>query len=70
MDNENTQPDSTGQEAESNSVANKLGLDQVGLKGILDSFLNEEEQPAPAPVEQQEESEAVSYTHLRAHETG
>lgn len=57
MNNDNTQPDSTGQEADNNSVANKLGLDQAGLKNMLDSFLNEEEQPAPAPVEQQDESE-------------
>lgn len=57
MSQENTQPDTTGQEAESNPVAEKLGLDQVGLKGLLDSFLNEEEQPAPAPVEQEEDSE-------------
>lgn len=59
MDTENTQPDSTGQEVE-NSVADKLGLDQVGLKGLLDSFLNEEEQPAPAPVEQDEPEAADS----------
>ena len=57
MSTENTQPDTTGQEAESNPVAENLGLDQVGLKGLLDSFLNEEEQSAPAPVEQEENSE-------------
>ena len=56
--NENvTQPDSAGQEADVNPVANKLGLDQVGLKSLVDSFLNEEEQSAPAPVEQQETPE-------------
>lgn len=57
MNTDNTQPDSAGQEAEVNPVAQKLGLDQVGLKGLIDSFLNEEEQPAPAPVEQEEPSE-------------
>jgi hypothetical protein len=56
MDNDTTQPDSTGQEAD-NSVAPKLGLDHVGLKSLLGSFLNEEEQSAPAPVEQQETPE-------------
>jgi len=57
MNEESVQPDSTGQEAD-NSVANKLGiLDQDSLKGLLGSFLNEEEQQAPAPVEQEEESE-------------
>jgi hypothetical protein len=59
MNNDNTQPDSTGQEAESNSVANKLGLNQAGLKNMLDSFLNEEEQSTPALVEQVEESEVA-----------
>ena len=57
MSENDTQPDSTGQEAEANPVATKLGLDQASLKGMLDSFLNEEEQPAPAPVEQQETTE-------------
>jgi len=57
MNENDTQPDSTGQEAESNPVANKLGLSHGGLKSLLDSFLNEEEQPAPAPVEQQETTE-------------
>ena len=57
MPDENTQPDSTGQEAEFNPVADKLGLDQAGLKGLIDSFLNEEEQSAPAPVEQEDNSE-------------
>jgi len=57
MPEENTQPDSTGQEAENNPVAEKLGLDQAGLKGLIDSFLNEEEQSAPAPAEQEEPSE-------------
>ena len=57
MPTENTQPDSTGQEAVSNSVADKLGLDQSGLRSLVDSFLNEEEQPAPAPAEQQDDSD-------------
>lgn len=57
MNENDTQPDSAGQEADVNPVANKLGLDQGGLKSLLDSFLNEEEQSAPAPVEQQESTE-------------
>lgn len=57
MNEDSIQPDSTGQEAD-NSVANKLGiLDQDSLKGLLGSFLDEEEQQAPALVEQQEYSE-------------
>ena len=57
MNEDNTQLESTAQEEGNNSVANKLGLDQQGLKGLIDSFLNEEEQSAPAPVEQQDDSE-------------
>jgi hypothetical protein len=58
MNEQNIQPDSSGQEAEVNSVANKLGiLDQDSLKGLLGSFLNEGEEQAPAPVVQQDESE-------------
>lgn len=57
MNEDSTQPDSTGQEAD-NSVANNLGiLNQDSLKGLLGSFLYEEEEQAPAPVEQQEEPE-------------
>jgi len=57
MNEDNVQPDSAGQEAEVNPVA-KLGiLDQDSLKGLLGSFLNEEEQSAPTLVEQMEESE-------------
>jgi hypothetical protein len=59
MNNDNTQPDSTGQEEANNSVADKLGLNQAGLKGMLDSFLNEEEQSTPALVEQVDESDAA-----------
>jgi hypothetical protein len=56
MNEESVQPDSAGQEAD-NSVANKLGiLDQNSLKGLLGSFLDEEEQQAPAPMERQDES--------------
>lgn len=57
MNEDSIQPDSAGQEAD-NSVANKLGiLDQDSLKGLLGSFLDEEEQQAPALAEQQEYSE-------------
>ena len=57
MNLDTTQPDSTGQEAEVKPVADKLGLSQDGLKGLIDSFLNEEEQSAPAQAEQKDEPE-------------
>jgi len=57
MNEDNTQLESTAQEEGNNSVANKLGLDQQGLKGLIDSFLNEEEQPASAQEKQQDDSE-------------
>lgn len=57
MNEDNIQPDSSGQEAEVNSVA-KLGvLDQDSLKGLLGSFLDEEEQQAPPTVGRQEQPE-------------
>ena len=57
MNEDNTQLESTAQEEGNNSVANKLGLDQQGLKGLIDSFLNEEEQPASALEKQEDDSE-------------
>lgn len=58
MNTNEAQPDSTGQEAEVNPVAPKLGLDQASLSDLLkSSFLDEKEEPAPAPVEQEETSE-------------
>jgi hypothetical protein len=58
MDTNETQLDSTGQEADVNSVAPKLGLDQASLSDLLkSSFLNEEEESAPAQAEQEETSE-------------
>lgn len=59
MNENEAQPDSGSQEAESNTVAQKLGLmDQRDLSDLLKSnFLNEEE---AAPVQQeQEENESV-----------
>jgi len=56
MNENDTQPDTSGQEAESNPVAEKLGLlDQYSLSELLkSSFLNEEE-ASPAQKGQQEE---------------
>lgn len=58
MNEDNTQPDTSGQEAESNPVDNKLGhLDVNSLKDLLSSgFLNEEE-IVPAKAEQEGKSE-------------
>lgn len=58
MNEDNTQPDSSGQEADSNPVDNKLGhLDVGSLKDLLNSgFLNEEE-IVPAKAEQEGKSE-------------
>jgi len=58
MNEENTQPDSAGQEAVSNPVAPKLGLDHASLSDLLkSSFLDEKEESAPALAEQEELSE-------------
>lgn len=58
MNEDTTQPESSGQEAESNSVESKLGhLDVNSLKDLLSSgFLNEEE-IVPAKAEQEGKSE-------------
>lgn len=58
MNEDTSQPDSSGQEAESNPVDNKLGhLDVNSLKDLLSSgFLNEEEK-LPATAEQEGTSE-------------
>lgn len=59
MIQQETQPDSTGQEAENTPVANKLGLlDERSLSDLLKSnFLDEKEEAAPA-IEEKEEPEA------------
>lgn len=56
METENTQPDSTGQEAESNPVANKLGqLDEHSLSDLLKSGFLDEGEASPALEGKQEE---------------
>lgn len=54
MNEDTTQPDSSGQEAESNPVDNKLGhLDVNSLKDLLSSGFLSEEENAPAKAEQE-----------------
>lgn len=54
MNEDNTQPDSSGQEAESNPVDNKLGqLNVDSLKDLLSSGFLSEEETAPAKAEQE-----------------
>jgi hypothetical protein len=58
MNEDTTQPDSSGQEAESNPVDNKLGhLDVNSLKDLLSSGFLSEEETAPAKAEQEGTSE-------------
>lgn len=58
MNEDNTQPDSSGQEAESNPVESKLGhLNVNSLKDLLSSGFLSEEETAPAKAEQEGTSE-------------
>lgn len=74
MIEEQTQPDSTGQEAENKPVAKKLGLlDEQSLSDLLKSGFLDEKEAAPATEEQQivakDEEESVSDSESQPEET-
>ena len=61
MNNENTQPDSTVQEADKTTVDNKLGqLNVDSLKDLLNSGFLSEEETVPATEEQEGKSEETA----------